>query len=284
MKRSALKTLALALILTLTVCLLPGFSQAEATTAALTTLSMRSLLEESPILMAKTELLPKGSSPAKRITSPTSASMQRYSNFSVKVRVSPVTQEALSDLRCCYKAGALTFQSASYTVSASYITVNFNFKASGAPGSLNVKFYSAARSKVKDYTKIKIKPVPVSFVSLDKASADLVIGETLQLQASALPETAANRALRWTSSNKRVATVSSGGLVTAKKAGVATITATSVSGGKRASCRVWVLTAAATPPASTRWSGPVGWRSTAPARSSSPAWTGMAPRTAMTSP
>jgi len=244
MKRSALKALTLAFVLA--ACLLPGLSRTAAAAAQTATLSMRSLTEESPALTAKAALLPKGG-PAKRIRAPGSASMRRYSDFTVQVRVSPATRDALGDLRCSYQSGALTFRSASYTVSAAHITVSFHFTASGTPGSRSVKFYSAARSKVKDSTRIKIKPVPVASVSLEAAKDELVVGERLQLNASALPETASNRAIRWTSSNKRIATVSSAGLATAKKAGVATITATSVSGKKRASCRVRVLKAAPTP-------------------------------------
>lgn len=57
--------------------------------------------------------------------------------------------------------------------------------------------------------------------------AALDVGGTVQLSASQSPA-GANEILRWTSSDTEIATVSENGLVTAKKAGKATITATSV--------------------------------------------------------
>jgi uncharacterized protein YjdB len=59
----------------------------------------------------------------------------------------------------------------------------------------------------------------------------------LQLTATVSPSNAANKAVRWTTSNYKVATVSSTGKVTAKAKGTATITVTTVSGGKKASCK-----------------------------------------------
>ncbi len=79
---------------------------------------------------------------------------------------------------------------------------------------------------------------PPSSVSLNKASAKLYIGNTLQLSATVLPENA-QQSVSWKSSDASVATVSSKGLVTAKKAGTATITATTVN-GKTATCKITV--------------------------------------------
>ncbi len=64
-------------------------------------------------------------------------------------------------------------------------------------------------------------------------------GETVQLDVTMLPGEA-NSAIKWKSSNKKVATVSSTGLVTFKKPGKATITATAVRGKKKAKVKVKV--------------------------------------------
>ena len=61
-------------------------------------------------------------------------------------------------------------------------------------------------------------------------------GDTVQLTA-VLPE-GTNSPIKWTSSNKKVATVSSTGLVTFKKAGSAKITATAKRGKKKAKVTV----------------------------------------------
>ena len=77
-------------------------------------------------------------------------------------------------------------------------------------------------------------------VTLDKTSASLGFGKTLQLNATVNPKYS-RQDVTWSSNNSTVATVSSSGLVTAKNiAGNATITATSVDGGFTASCQITV--------------------------------------------
>ena len=83
--------------------------------------------------------------------------------------------------------------------------------------------------------------VHVTSVELDRASAGMTEGETLQLMATVMPEDATNRSVTWTSSNEDVATVDQNGLVTAVAAGTATITATTIDGSElSASCEVTV--------------------------------------------
>lgn len=69
---------------------------------------------------------------------------------------------------------------------------------------------------------ITVKPAPKK-VKLNKAKATLKVKEKLTLKASLTPSNAYTT-LTWTSSNKKVATVNSKGVVTAKKAGTAVIT------------------------------------------------------------
>ncbi len=245
MKRSALKSLALLLVLSLLTCSMPGVSIAE--TEGLRTLSMRTLLAGNLALRTGSKALTRQTGPAKAIVAPSGAAAKRYASVAIDVKVAPATQEALNDLCLDYSASKLTFQSASYTVSKSYLTVRCNFTAEGEPGSTSIKFYSGSRKSVKDYTKVTIKPIPVQAVALDTYTASLTVGDTLQLTATALPTSATDRAVRWTSSNRSIATVSSSGLVTAVKDGSTTIVATSVSGGKRATCRVKVALPGATP-------------------------------------
>ncbi len=84
--------------------------------------------------------------------------------------------------------------------------------------------------------------VPVTNVSFNITSATLGKGETLTLKATVTPSDAGNKTVTWTSSNTTVATVS-GGKITAKNTGTATITAKS-SNGKTASCKITVKAAA----------------------------------------
>ena len=86
---------------------------------------------------------------------------------------------------------------------------------------------------------MKEKVYPVESVSLDKTTAEITEGETLTLTATIKPENASNKNVIWSSSNEKIATVKDG-VVTAKKAGEATITAKTEDGGKTATCSVTV--------------------------------------------
>lgn len=78
-------------------------------------------------------------------------------------------------------------------------------------------------------------------ISLNKTTAVLTLGNTLQLTATILPINAANKTVNWTSSDSSIATVDNNGLVTAVATGTATITATTTDGSNlSASCEVIV--------------------------------------------
>ena len=78
-------------------------------------------------------------------------------------------------------------------------------------------------------------------VTLNKASANIENGKTLQLSATVTPSDASNKAVTWSSSNTSVAVVNANGLVTAKGAGTTTITAKTVDGGFTAVCKLKVF-------------------------------------------
>ncbi len=79
---------------------------------------------------------------------------------------------------------------------------------------------------------------PIS-ITLDKTSASLKKGDSLTLTATISPKNATDKTITWSSSNTSVATVS-GGVVTAKEAGTAIITAKTYN-GKTATCTVTVV-------------------------------------------
>ena len=85
---------------------------------------------------------------------------------------------------------------------------------------------------------VKAKVISVTGVSLDKTSMTLTEGDTQTLTATVSPSNATDKSVTWSSSNTSVATVSSAGVVTAKSAGTATITATA--GEVSAECMVTV--------------------------------------------
>ncbi len=96
----------------------------------------------------------------------------------------------------------------------------------------SIAFTSSAASKKR-----------VTKVSLNKTSVTLYTTQTATLKATVSPSNATNKKVKWRSSNTSVATVSSSGKITAKKAGTATITCTSEDNtNRRATCKVTVKT------------------------------------------
>ena len=98
----------------------------------------------------------------------------------------------------------------------------------------------AAESRDLTVTVNGDNAVLVTGISLNMNSTDLKSGETKQLVAAIAPSNAKNKTITWSSSNNAVAIVDASGAVTAKSEGTAVITATTVDGGKTASCTVTV--------------------------------------------
>ena len=86
---------------------------------------------------------------------------------------------------------------------------------------------------------VTVSPNDPAGVAVYPKDLELAPGQTGQLSATVSPETA-NQAVTWRTANSAIATVSDTGLVTGVAAGETTITATSVDGGKEASCAVTV--------------------------------------------
>ena len=97
-----------------------------------------------------------------------------------------------------------------------------------------------AKAGEKSATCAVTVTTPVEGIALDHTSFTVEEGKTVTLVATVTPDDADNKAVSWSSSNTSVATVS-GGKVTAKKEGTATITAKA--GEKSATCTVTVTKA-----------------------------------------
>ncbi len=85
--------------------------------------------------------------------------------------------------------------------------------------------------------------ISVSSISLDKEKITIDTGKTYTLKPTIKPDNATIKDVIWSSNSTSVATVNEKGVVTALKAGKATITATTKDGGKKATCTVEVKTA-----------------------------------------
>lgn len=86
---------------------------------------------------------------------------------------------------------------------------------------------------------VTAKKIPAVSVTLNQSSLSLSVGDTSNLTATVNPS-GANQKVSWHSSNTSVVSVSSTGKVTGKKAGTATVYATTADGGYVATCKVTV--------------------------------------------
>ena len=101
------------------------------------------------------------------------------------------------------------------------------------------KIAKADGNAIVEYYKLRLKEKIVSAIELDKTRENLLTGDSMELKATVYPENAEDKAIKWTSSDEKVATVKDG-KVTAIKPGEVTITATTNDGGYTSNCKVIV--------------------------------------------
>lgn len=113
-------------------------------------------------------------------------------------------------------------------------------------GTANISATSADKKQSASCViTVKRVPVRVTSVSISSTEESVSIGNSITLVATALPENADNRSIKWSSSDESVASVSQEGVVTGKAFGNVTITATSEDKPEiTASCTVHVVTPA----------------------------------------
>ena len=121
-------------------------------------------------------------------------------------------------------------------------TVDGNGKVTAVAAGTATIICTAKADKSKSATcKITVTnpAVKVTKLSMNKTSVDLLKGKTVQLKVTVTPSNATNKAVTWTSSNKKIATVTSNGLVKAVGTGTVTITAKAKDGsGKKVTCKI----------------------------------------------
>lgn len=140
----------------------------------------------------------------------------------------------------------------SSAVDVNLIWSSSNEKVARVSNNGTVKAISGGTAVIKVQTEDKkitkfciVKVVePITNVKLNKSSYILGVGKRYTLKATIEANTATNPKLKWTSSNSRVATVNSQGIITAKSIGTAVITATAQDGtNAEACCEVRVVKA-----------------------------------------
>lgn len=131
-----------------------------------------------------------------------------------------------------------------YSNSPSIASVN---KTTGYIYGVNIgttRVYAEATdgSGKKDYITVTVTaPISVTGVSVYPASKTMNVGDEDYLCETVYPSNATNKTVTWHSSDDSVAEINTySGKVIAKKAGIATITATTADGGYYDTCEVWV--------------------------------------------
>ena len=171
---------------------------------------------------------------------------QHVTGISVSKTALSLESGAAATLKVTVSPANATEKGYSFTTSDSKVAA---VSASGvitakAPGTATVTVTSKENNK-KATCKVTVIERVVG-VEISKTAETLYInkygeGDTLQLSATVEPANATNKKVTWTSSDSSVAKVSSSGLVTAVKSGVALITVTTADGKKTADCTVTVL-------------------------------------------
>lgn len=106
-------------------------------------------------------------------------------------------------------------------------------------GKTKVTVTSKKNSKKKATIKVVVKKAAVKKVKLNAKSVSLSVGGKKTLKATVTPKKNTSNKIVWSSSKKKVATVSSKGVVKGKSEGTATITAKAADGSnKKATCKV----------------------------------------------
>lgn len=100
-----------------------------------------------------------------------------------------------------------------------------------------VSTYTGAATQI---WSLERSPLFVTGVALNQTSASIRAGKTIQLTANVTPDTAANKAVIWSSDHPEIARVDTNGVVTGVNRGTAIITVTTAEGNKTATCTVQV--------------------------------------------
>lgn len=129
------------------------------------------------------------------------------------------------------KPSIAAIETSEYTLANTTTTISICTVKALARGTATITATAADGSGKKESCTINVSSQVRSVaVSGSKVVAK---GKSVQLLATALPDSAANKKVAWTSSDPSIATVSSAGKVTGKNEGTVTITATATDGSGR---------------------------------------------------
>lgn len=176
----------------------------------------------------------------KSLSVASSATVTAGSSKTVSAKVTALKSVKATDLKVSVTSSNSKVATASITKNPTKKgkTGNTSIKISGKKSGtayITVKTLATNKKNKAETKKIKVtvKAVSVTGVKASISSSTIVAGKTAQIKASVLPANATDKKLTYTSSNKKVATVNSKGLVKGVSAGKANITVKSSNGKKK---------------------------------------------------
>lgn len=126
------------------------------------------------------------------------------------------------------------------TSNKDFATVENGIVRAIKPGNVVITAKTTDGSSLTATTNVIVQQIPVSSIVLNKTAIQLYVNDKEQLKATLSPSNATYTDLVWITTNTSVAIVENG-IITAKSAGIATITATTTDGSNiSASCKVTV--------------------------------------------
>jgi len=130
---------------------------------------------------------------------------------------------------------------AGYTFEGYYSSTNGNGTQYYDADMTSKRTWNKEASTATLYAYWKSNSIPVTAIDLSAATATLWVGKTKTITATVSPTTATKKGVTWSSSDTKVATVSSKGVIKAIGRGTCTITCTAADGyGAKAECEVTV--------------------------------------------
>lgn len=202
------------------------------TLKALTTVSAMALLAGASVVAANTDSQAKVS--VKKVSATTEAGKTAYVAKGKKVKITTtvtVKPNKKGNKKVTYKTSNKKVATVS---SKGYIK---GVKA----GKAKITVVSKKNKKKKSVVKVVVKKAAVKKVKLNSGNFNLAVGSKKSLKATITPKKKVSKKVVWKTSNKKVATVTSKGVVKGIGEGTATITCKATDGsGKKASVKVTV--------------------------------------------
>ena len=203
------------------------------TLKALTTVSAMALLAGASVVATNTDSQAKKVS-VKKVKATTEAGKTAYVAKGKKVKITTtvtVKPNKKGNKKVTYKTSNKKVATVS---SKGYIK---GVKA----GKAKITVVSKKNKKKKAVVKVVVKKAAVKKVKLNTGNFNLAVGSKKSLKATITPKKKVSKKVVWKTSNKKVATVTSKGVVKGVGEGTATITCKATDGsGKKASVKVTV--------------------------------------------